>query len=131
MLTIFRRHMKDCRFASKGRKHRHCNCPLAVEGRLDGKMIRRALDIRGWEAAQKMVREWESGNGKIELPDVAVAMERFIADLNSRGLSREHVRKAELLRDELITHFPAMRIDKVTADELGKIKEGWTVRPST
>ena len=24
-----------------------------------------------------------------------------------------------------------MRIDKVTADELGKIKEGWTVRPST
>lgn len=94
-------------------------------------MIRRALDIRNWEAAQKIVRDWESGNGKLELPDVGEAMERFIADLNSRGLSREHVRKAELLRDELILHFPGTRIDKITTDELGKMKEGWQVRPST
>jgi site-specific recombinase XerD len=94
-------------------------------------MIRRTLDVRSWEAGQKIIRDWESGNGKQELPDVAEAMKRFIADLNSRGLSREHVRKAELLREELLLHFPATRIDKITADELGKLKEGWKVRPST
>jgi integrase/recombinase XerD len=111
MLTVFRRHLKTCKHSKKGRNYRTCGCPLSVEGTLDGKMIRRALDVRAWEAAQKIVREWESGNGKLELPNVKEAMKRFIADLNSRGLSREHVRKAELLRDELILHFPSTRID--------------------
>jgi integrase len=131
MLIIFRRHLTNCKHAKKGRKYRTCGCPLSVEGTLDGKMVRRSLDVRSWEAAQKIVRDWESGNGKSELPDVEEAMERFIADLNSRGLSREHVRKAELLRDELTLYFPSTRIDKITADELGKVKEGWKVRPST
>ena len=31
MLTIFRHHLKTCKFAAKGRKHRHCNCPIAIE----------------------------------------------------------------------------------------------------
>jgi site-specific recombinase XerD len=131
MLTLFRRHIQSCKHKSKGRKYRTCGCPFSVEGKLDGKEVRRSLDIRSWEAGQKIVREMESGNGKLELPDVAEAMKRFIADLNSRGLSREHVRKAELLRDELISHFPGARIDKITADELGEVKEGWNVRPST
>src|ERR1700730_9170942 len=131
MLIIFRRHLTNCKHSKKGRKNRTCGCPLSVEGTLDGKMVRRSLDIRSWEAAQKIVCDWESGNGKNELPDVEEAMERFIADLNSRGLSREHVRKAELLRDELTLHFPSTRIDKITADELGKVKESWKVRPST
>lgn len=60
-------------------------------------MIRQSLDIRSWEGAQKIVREWESGNGKLELPDVGEAMKRFIADLTSRGLSREHIRKTSPL----------------------------------
>jgi hypothetical protein len=31
---------------------------LAVEGMLHGRMIRKSLDIRSWDAAQKMIREW-------------------------------------------------------------------------
>jgi hypothetical protein len=56
MLTLFRRHVKACKFT--GRKHRNCQCPLAVEGMLHGRMIRKSLDIRSWDAAQKMIREW-------------------------------------------------------------------------
>jgi hypothetical protein len=59
MLTIFRRHFAQCKFKSKGRKHPHCNCPLAVEGNLRGESIRRSLDIRNWEAAHKLVRDLE------------------------------------------------------------------------
>jgi hypothetical protein len=131
MLTLFRRHLRTCKHKKKGRSYRVCGCPLFVEGQLEGKMIRLTLEVRSWEAGQKIVRDWESGNRKTELPNVEEAMERFIADLNSRGLSREHVRKAELLRDELILHFPSTRIDKITTDELGKVKETWKVRPST
>jgi len=60
MLTLFRRHLKSCKFAAKGRKHRHCGCTLAVEGKLRGQMVRRSLDMRNWDAAQKLVREWEA-----------------------------------------------------------------------
>ena len=34
MLTIFRRHLTKCKFSDRGRFHRHCNCPIAVEGRV-------------------------------------------------------------------------------------------------
>ena len=120
MLTIFRRHVKGCKFASKGRKHRHCGCPLAVEGRLAGKMIRRSLDIRSWDAAQKIVREWESaGTATIEIPSVEDATDRFIADLTSRGLSPDTISKFESLRGELTSLYAGIRIDHITPDDLG------------
>jgi hypothetical protein len=59
MLTIFRRHFKSCKFSAKGRRHRHCNCPLTVEGESHGAFVRQSLDLRNWEAAQKLVRDWE------------------------------------------------------------------------
>ena len=55
----------------------------------------------------------------------------IIADLTSRGLSPDTIRKFELLRDELTSLLPGIRVDRVTADELGRLKEGWKVRPST
>ena len=132
MLTVFRRHLKTCKHSPKGRNYRACGCPISVEGRLEGEMIRRSLDVRSWEAAQKIVRDWEAGGlSKVEIPTVEEAMERFIDDLNSRGLSREHVRKSELLRDELVARFRSVRIDNVRADDLGRVKERWKVRPST
>jgi hypothetical protein len=50
-------------------------------------------------------------------------MERFISGLNPRGLSREHVSKAEPLRGELAAHFPSARIDNISADDFGEGKE--------
>jgi integrase/recombinase XerC len=131
MLTIFRRHMKDCRFAAKGRKHRHCNCPLAVEGRLHGEMIRKSLDIRSWEAAQKLIRDWELGEAKADIPTIQEASKRFLTDLKSRGLSQETINKFKLLTDDLATEFPRWRVDRFTPDNVGKFREGWDVAPTT
>jgi integrase len=132
MLTVFRRHLKSCKFAGKGRAHRHCQCPISVEGRLDGKVIRRSLDVRSWEAAQKKVREWESaGTVTAEIPSVEDATDRFIEDLKSRGLSADTIRKFELLRDEITSLFSGVRVDRITPDDLGRFKEGWKLRPST
>jgi hypothetical protein len=58
MPTLFRRHMKDCKFRT--RKHRNCNCSVAVEGVFHGRKIRKSLDLRSWEATQKFVRDWEA-----------------------------------------------------------------------
>ena len=43
MLTIYRRHRKDCKQRAKGRKHRHCQCPIWVDGALGGKEMRESL----------------------------------------------------------------------------------------
>jgi integrase/recombinase XerD len=132
MLTIYRRHLAKCRFKKKGRTHRHCNCPISVEGRLEGKLIRRSLDVRSWEAAQKRVREWEAaGTATVEIPSIEDAAKRFIEDLTSRGLSPDTIRKFEMLQEEVALLLPSIRVDRVTADDLGRLKEGWKVRPST
>ncbi len=59
MLTIYRRHMKGCKHQPKGRKHRHCQCPIWVDGFLSGREIRESLKVRDWQRAQEIVREWE------------------------------------------------------------------------
>ena len=69
MLTIFRRHLTTCKHREKGRKHRTCGCPLAVEGTLRGEYIRKTLDIRSWEGGQKLIREWEvNGMHEVVVP---------------------------------------------------------------
>jgi hypothetical protein len=87
MLTIFRRHIKDCKHRAKGRSHRHCQCPIHVEGTLNGAVIREALDLRSWEAAQRRVREMEIRGRSVPL--LVEASKRFIEDLRRRKLSTE------------------------------------------
>ena len=46
MLTIYRRHVKDCEHGGEGRKYRRCRCPIWVDGFLKGAEIRKALEVR-------------------------------------------------------------------------------------
>jgi integrase len=131
MLIIFRRHMKRCKEGQrKGRKLRDCNCPLAVEGRLRGRMVRQSLDIRSWEAAQKIVREWEA-EGQKEVMTVDAAGERFLADMRSRSLSQETIKKFDRLLESLKGKFGGVLISDIMADDLAKFREGWKASPIT
>src|SRR6516164_5153640 len=118
MLQIFRRHQDSCKFAKKGRKHRHCNCPIAVEGRLRGKMIRKSLDVRSWEAAQGLVREMEIVGQAV--PTVKEASGRFIEYQESRRLSPDTIQKFRLLFSEWELKGP---INTITPDDVSKIVE--------
>ena len=69
MLTIYRRHRKNCAHRIKGRRHRHCHCPIWVDGILGGKEMRASLKIRDWQRAQEMVREWEVADKQILPPE--------------------------------------------------------------
>src|SRR5690348_3928103 len=98
MLTIFRRHVKDCKW--KSRKHRNCQCPIAVEGTLHGRPIRKSLDVLGWEAAQKIIRDWEANSNGATVT-VSEACEKFISDTEARNLSEAMVRKLKHVTNEL------------------------------
>jgi hypothetical protein len=60
MLTIYRRHRRDCNHRSEGRRYRRCHCPIWVDGILDEKEIRESLNCRDWQRAQDLVRDWEA-----------------------------------------------------------------------
>jgi integrase len=128
MLTLFRRHLKGCKFAKKGRKHRHCGCPLSVEGKLHGRMVRRSLDLRNWEAAQTLVRDWEISGDSVIVKD---AVDRFLADRKSMRLSDAMMRKYEAVAKELKDEFGNLTVKSVSVDDIRKLREGWKLAPIT
>lgn len=128
MLTLFRRHTKDCKW--KSRKHRNCQCPIAVEGTLHGRMIRKSLDLHSWEAAQKLVRDWEAnpeGGGV----SVKAACEKYISDAEARNISDSQMRKVRLILGELERKFGSVAIRSVTVDDVRAIREAWDIAPVT
>ncbi|HWA94576.1 MAG TPA: tyrosine-type recombinase/integrase [Terracidiphilus sp.] len=129
MLTIFRRHLKTCKFAAKGRRHRHCNCPLAVEGRLHGAIVRQSLDLRSWEAAQKLVRDWEIQGKKPVTVDEAA--DRFLTDRESSGLGAAQLGKYKNVVSELKAAVGSMPLRNVSVDDIRRIKESWKLSPIT
>jgi integrase/recombinase XerD len=100
VLNLYRRHQSPCRFTT--RRHRNCTCPIWVQGSLRGDYVRRSLDLRSWSAATDLVRDWEA-SGEIgvvkraEVPTIAEAVAKFLADARAQHLSGETIRKYETL----------------------------------
>lgn len=45
MLMIYRRHRRACQRRSEGRSYRRCQCPIWVDGILNGQEIRQSLKM--------------------------------------------------------------------------------------
>lgn len=127
MLTIYRRHRAGCKYKARRAK---CFCPIWAQGILNGEKIRRSLDLTSWEAASKLVRDWEA-EGIQEVLSITEAVKRFVDDQKSRGLSSDTTRKFELLRDELLEKFGDIPLSSLSADDVAKFREGWQLKPST
>lgn len=101
MLTIYRRHLKNCEHRGEGRKYRRCKCPLWADGFLNGVELRKALGLRDWTKAQELVREWESLRSEPKKTSEPISLhqagEYFLADVKSRGLSDCTIYKYKLL----------------------------------
>jgi len=108
MLTTYRRHLKKCEHSGrhaekddgKGRSYRRCQCPIWVDGFLDGIEIRFSLKLRDWQKAQDKVREWEAENRIVEESapkTVAQACDGFLEDARARNLQDATLEKYRLL----------------------------------
>jgi len=135
MLTIYRRHRKTCKHRTKGRKHRHCQCPIWVDGFLSGQEIRESLKVRNWQRAQEIIREWEiedrRGTRQMRKP-LSECWGDFLVDIEARKLHESTVRKYKLLK-RLMTEFAENRglhfLDELDLSTLGKFRSGWTDGP--
>src|SRR6267143_3855338 len=104
MLTIYRRHRKSCKQRAKGRKYRHCQCPIWVDGILAGVELRESLKLRDWQRAQEMIRTWEADEGrtaKQEAKTLDAAWKEFLADIEARKLADSTIRKYKLLNRQM------------------------------
>jgi integrase/recombinase XerD len=102
MLTIYRRHKKDCEHRREGRKYRRCRCPIWVDGHLNGEEIRQSLDTCDWQKAQETIRKWEADGqivkeSEIEPLTFKAAADKFILDCRARGLREPTIYKYLLL----------------------------------
>lgn len=102
MLKIYRRHVSACPHTS--RNFRQCKCPLWVQGTLGGASVRQSLDLTSWEAAQRLVRDWEAsgriGQVRGSVPTISEAVAKFLEDATARGLSAASIGKYKLLLEK-------------------------------
>ena len=138
MLTIYRRHRRSCKQRTKGRKHRHCQCPIWVDGFLGGKEIRESLKLRDWQRAQEMVREWEAEDRRTRQTEQQImikdAHRKFIADAEARKLNQSTLYKYRLLFHELDAFADAYKLQFLTQldlDTLATFRATWTQGPRT
>lgn len=112
MLTIYRRHRKDCEHRTAGRKYRRCRCPIWVDGFLAGQEIRKSLDKTDWQKAQDAVREMEVTESEPkdtnEPITIQLAGDKFLADAKARKLNESTIYKYRLLFKQ-VSDFAQMR----------------------
>jgi len=122
MLNLWKRHSPNC--SQKRRTFKKCGCVVWVSGSLHGQKMRKSLGIRNWEAAQKIVRDWEA---RIDGGTVSVsqAFERFIADCTARHLRDETIGKYRLLQREMKAEFGGRPVDAIGLHELSLYRESW------
>jgi integrase/recombinase XerD len=138
MLTIYRRHRKSCKHRAKGRRHRHCQCPIWVDGFLSGKEIRESLKVRDWQKAQERVREWEIEDRRTQGQQVrltiASAHQKFMADAEARRLNQATLYKYRLLfrhLDKFAETYKLEFLDQLDLDTLATFRASWTEGPRT
>lgn len=99
-------------------------------GVLHGIKIKRSLDLRSWEAAQKLVREMEV-KGDREIVSVQTAGERFISARRVKGNTEETLKKLERLTKMMTEFFGDIPIDRVSFDDAARFYESWKLGPLT
>jgi len=138
MLTIYRRHRRNCKHRAKGRKHRHCQCPVWVDGFLSGKEIRESLKLRDWQKALERVREWEIEDRRIQKQrmrlSIATAHQKFMADVEARKLNQATLYKYRLLFRHLDKFAESSKLeflDQLDLDTLATFRAKWAEGPRT
>lgn len=112
------------------RTHKQCGCPIWVQGTLRGKWLKKSLDVRNWESAQRIVRDWESGHSKsAEHSTITKACDAFIRDCEARNLSSASLGKYRLLTDELKKEFEGRAVGSLSVDEVRRYREKWEPAP--
>ena len=132
MLTIYRRHRKDCDHRSDGRKYRRCRCPIWVDGFLAGQEIRKSLDLADWQKAHDVLSKMEATDSQPNATDepvtIAQGWEKFLEDAKARKLTEPSIYKYELLSRQMKSFaekYGYRFLSELTVDVLSTFRAEW------
>ena len=103
--------------------------PDLGRGTVHGENIRKSLDLRDWEAASRLVREWEVYRPESTIT-VQDACDRFVSDAKAR-LRPSSVLKYEQSVKMLKETLGAKTVRQVSVDDVRLLRENWKVSPLT
>lgn len=93
-------------------------------------MVRQTLDRRDWEAAQKLVREWEV-NGIKSSMSLSDAYDRFVEQHVANGSADTTIGKHKRLKKRALDFFGNVSIRSLTPDDVSRFRESWEFAPLT
>jgi integrase/recombinase XerD len=130
MLTIYRRHLKDCDHRTDGRDYRRCRCPLWVQGTLGGDTIRKSLDLTSWEAASELVHDWEArGTLSGRVIPVVEAVSKFMNDARARKLTDASLSKLSVVLEKQLVPWCEPRgikyLSQLEVQALADFRASW------
>lgn len=97
---------------------------------MHGKYVRKSLEVRNWESAQKIVRDWEAGEERKSIT-VYKACDLFVSNAEARHLGAAQLGKYKLLTRELKAFFPERLVESISIDDLRTYRESWDLSPVT
>jgi len=89
---------------AKGRKYRHCQRPIWVDGFISSEKIRESLKVSDWQRAQELVRKWEIESRRPERPlrkSLSACWADFLVDIVARMLHESTIRRYKLLQRQM------------------------------
>ena len=109
-----------------------------MEGTLRGECIKKSLDLTSWTAAADLIAMWNESGGigvvKPEIPTIAEAVDKFLADAKARHIGWETARKYEnLLQRRFLAWCDAKGyrlLRQVGVDQLREFRASWTDGPN-
>jgi site-specific recombinase XerD len=127
MLNLYRRHRANCKSSARRAK---CSCPIWVQGVLRGESVRKSLDLTNWEAASKLIRDWEV-DGPAVVKTATEAVDGFLSDREAMKLSDAMMRKYRNVGAEIKAQFNDRPIGSITPDEIRDMRKGWKLAAIT
>ena len=97
---------------------------------MHGEHIRKSLDLRDWEAAVKLIREWELNKPESTLL-VRDAANKWITDAKARQLSDGTILKYEQSIKSVKEALGEKTLRQVSVDDIRFVRESWKISALT
>jgi anti-sigma factor RsiW len=97
---------------------------------LRGEKFRKSLDLRNWEAANKLVRDREI-DGPAVVRTARAAVESFLSDREAMKLSEAMMRKYRHVGAEIKALFGDRPVGSIAPDEIREMRKNWKLAAIT
>jgi integrase/recombinase XerD len=146
MLFLYRRHLPTCRHKPRGRRYWMCQCPIWVDGRINGRRIRASTGLTDWTEAQALLPKWmQEGRVSTQIPKIEIALgapktlEEAWHDFIERKLTAQRLSEATRYKythlqrqmQELAERHQVTRLEEFTLDMLEELQSARKDAPIT